>query len=357
MKPTGIYPVVRPGVNDQFFCKSPDGSVYVEQLAIGTNQPGLNIGFKTGYLRTNVSIDLLGISFLEELELTGKIGPTDLIGPAVRLKSLAIGMADGTIISTLDVTRDPTSPFSFSPEGNSRRMILNFQSSIAMLNGGQKAVNLMGELMLDIGTIKIVGDRLSDDEIGVIGYQLNAYRESSQPPLKEKITDFMSRFARGPQYNPTLRQRYPDRVEEIGTLLRGVLIPQIVTELNDPSTSKQLFPLPKAIVALVELVLAPSVPIEHRVSGLQGVLGNVLVELLLDTRGIEYFHNHPKVPRSIGEHLFLYQDKVEYVGPDAKPLSSVFDGISDIHYNFEDILRRLHLSLSDKRSTTSPTPP
>lgn len=95
------------------------------------------ISVTTSALRTNTSLDLLGISQTNELLNSGIMGPSDTLDTYLKLKTVFIKVTDGstTDVFAVDVENVPSATFTFAPQGNYRTMLLNLNSDAFVLTG------------------------------------------------------------------------------------------------------------------------------------------------------------------------------------------------------------------------------
>lgn len=190
----------------------------------------------TSALRVGRNIDLMGISQTNELLNSGVMGPSDTLDTYIRLSKLFIRITEGlnTDIIAIDTENVPSSNFTYAPQGNYRRMILNLDSDGFVISGDTRNVNGVavstttlpellnrkarinltanGVVILDkadcvvnAGTVDFITLRdaagnmvtgapqtsLSNKlaSAAIVGYQLTAYRANSNLRQRGKLVD------------------------------------------------------------------------------------------------------------------------------------------------------------------------
>jgi hypothetical protein len=135
---TLAIPVVRTGGADDntaSFVAATDVAVIVKD-----NEGTL---VNTAPLKVGKSIDMIGISQTAELLASGVMGPTDVLDTYARLDKVYIKFDDGanTSVVAFDTEPLPDSVFTYAPAGNSRRMILNLDTTSLVFSSATKDVN------------------------------------------------------------------------------------------------------------------------------------------------------------------------------------------------------------------------
>lgn len=119
MDETEVIPVVHKGENEHLF---------VDEAKVPARDVSLNgVTFKTAPFKFGVDCDLLGVSQNEALLRAGILDQTDALDPAINLENLYLE-ADGNVIKLSNLNYLTTSNFVPAPQGDSRAMILNFNS-------------------------------------------------------------------------------------------------------------------------------------------------------------------------------------------------------------------------------------
>jgi len=137
---TRAVPVLRAtgGTDDNTaqFVPVADVPAWAESLGNGVTVP-------TAALKVDNKIDLIGISQTNELLNSGIMGPSDTLDTNIRLNSVYVRFTDGTVTDIVRIPVDnlPGSIFSYSPQGNYRRMILNLDTDAIVLGSTTTDVN------------------------------------------------------------------------------------------------------------------------------------------------------------------------------------------------------------------------
>lgn len=119
MSETDVVPVVRAGDNEH---------VFVDPAKVPAVKHTLNgVTFDTAPLAFGVDVDLLGVSQNEALLRTGVLDHTDALDPALSLTALYFEVGSD-VIKFDNLSYLTTSNFVPAPQGDSRAMILNFNS-------------------------------------------------------------------------------------------------------------------------------------------------------------------------------------------------------------------------------------
>lgn len=232
---TRVYPVLRVGGADD------NTAVFVPSL-LGTPwsvSVGGGISVTTSALKTDAKVDLLGLSQTNELLNSGIMGPSDTLDPSIRLESVYISVDDGTNVDVIRVNTDslPGATFTFAPQGNYRKMILNLDSDGIVLdsstltvtgsapavltelasNSARIQLNITGNVTLDKGdaivnrgSVGLVALRNSTGQLvsgaaftaleaklasaEVIGYTLYANRANSNIRQRGQLLDSQTEF-------------------------------------------------------------------------------------------------------------------------------------------------------------------
>jgi len=193
---------------------------------------------QTSALAVGKKLDLIGISQTNELLASGIMSPSDTLDTYIRLEKLFVKVVDGatTDVMQFDVSELPGATFTYSPQGNYRKMILNLDSDSLVVTPGTKKVdgaalagltefssnnwsglmrvsisgNLVldkGETIVNPGSLELVAAR---DSVGnlvsaaapdyvtaaakisaaeIIGYTLTAYRANSNLRQRGQLVD------------------------------------------------------------------------------------------------------------------------------------------------------------------------
>lgn len=191
----------------------------------------------TAALKVDNRIDLISLGQTDELLNSGIMGPSDNLDAYVKLKYLFLKA--GTDVVRLDVNNIPGAVFTYAPQGNSRRMLLDmdtdsvvlnehtvlvnaanpgdaFQTLTSLNNGAQirLQVAISGSVVLDKGdtivnrgSVRLViardanGDLIDNATIApelvgaeIIGYTLSAYRANSNIRQRGQLLDTQTEF-------------------------------------------------------------------------------------------------------------------------------------------------------------------
>ena len=127
---TRVVPVLRTGgadKNDDRFVAGVPG--WSEDLGVGITVP-------TGWVKTDIKVDLLGLSQTNELLASGIMGATDSLDTYIKIKRVLVKITDGTATEyfPLDVRSIPTAAFTYAPQGNYRKMLLAMDSDSVVLS-------------------------------------------------------------------------------------------------------------------------------------------------------------------------------------------------------------------------------
>lgn len=229
---TRAIPVLRvggPDDNTAAFVAATDVTPWSADIGAGFSVP-------TSALRVDTKVDLIGISQTNELLNSGLMGPTDNLDAYVRLESVFVRFTDGTNtdVVRLNVESFSGSVFTYAPQGNYRKMILNLDTDGVVLTenstnvaggavaslapeigSGRKArlqlimrgdVSLdKGDCIVNRGTLGLVALRDATDNLvtgtvfnslatkiasaEVIGYTLIAYRANSNVRQRGQLLD------------------------------------------------------------------------------------------------------------------------------------------------------------------------
>lgn len=180
-------PVLRVGGaddNTDSFAAVADVPAWVEDLGVG-------VTVTTGALKIGQKVDLIGISQTNELLASGVMGPTDSLDTFMRLSKIFIKVVDGanTDVIGIDVSALPGSTFTYAPQGNYRKMILNLDTDSLVLSpdttklaGG--ALTALTELATNKARVSLTinGSASLDKGDGVVGsgqLSLSALRNAS----------------------------------------------------------------------------------------------------------------------------------------------------------------------------------
>lgn len=123
---------------------------------------GGGITVQTSAIKVDQRIDVLGISQTNELLNSGLMGPSDALDAYAKLKTVYLRVTDGTDTDVVPVSVDhlPGALFTYSVQGNSRRMVLNLDSDGLVLdettrNADGSALKVLTELATHKARIQI----------------------------------------------------------------------------------------------------------------------------------------------------------------------------------------------------------
>lgn len=208
------------------------------ELAPWSVSLGNGIDLETSALAVGKKIDLIGLSQTNELLNSGMMSASDTLDTYLKLDSVFVKLTDGTAtdIVKFDISNLPGSTFTFAPQGNGRKMILNLDSdsivvtptfkkvdgaNLAALDqfasnswNGLVRISLSGNVSLDKGDTVInpgsleliavrnaVGDLVAGSHADyvaaaaliagaeIIGYSLTAYRANSNLRQRGQLID------------------------------------------------------------------------------------------------------------------------------------------------------------------------
>lgn len=137
---TRAIPVLRDGGGSD---DNSDKFVPVADVPAWNVSVGNSITVKTGAVKVDTKIDLIGISQTNELLNSGIMGPSDALDTYIKLEAVFIKVTDGTNTDVIRVQVDekPGSTFTYAPQGNYRRMLLAMDSDALVLDSSVKDVN------------------------------------------------------------------------------------------------------------------------------------------------------------------------------------------------------------------------
>lgn len=123
---TRAIPIIRSGGADD----NTDKFVPVSQVPAWSRSLGTGITVTTAALKVDTKVDLLGISQTNELLNSGIMGPTDSLDTFIKLESIFVKFTDGTNTDFVRIPVDDinASTYTYAPQGNYRRMILNLDT-------------------------------------------------------------------------------------------------------------------------------------------------------------------------------------------------------------------------------------
>lgn len=195
---------------------------------------GGGITFSTGALKVDTKVDLIGMSQTNELLNSGIMGPSDTLDTYLKLESVYVKVVDGlnTSVVRVPVENIPGAIFTYSPQGNNRRMLLAMDtdgivldSTTVDVSGGAPAalaelathkariqMSVSGNIVLDKsdclvnrGSMSLVVLRNATDQLvtgatfdtlaakiaaaEIIGYTLLAYRANSNIRQRGQLLD------------------------------------------------------------------------------------------------------------------------------------------------------------------------
>lgn len=174
-----LLPILRPGVNEQLFCKfDADNAFVIDDFIDDPTDSEKMTWVKSGFLRVGKSLDLLGVSTDKALREMGLQDPTDQIAPQVRISHVAIGKDDGVVRGIVSLPALPLAGFQVPTDGNLRTLKLEYRGTDIVFDGNRYTASLSGRLSLDTGTLEMSGTLPVGSAWGVIGYRLEAYRSN-----------------------------------------------------------------------------------------------------------------------------------------------------------------------------------
>ena len=147
------------------------------------------VGFETSYLKMGIEADLLALTENEAISRTGVLNETDAIDPAVMLDGLLLKV-DNQTIALDNLKYLTTANFVPAPQGDSRAMLLAFNSQMLPLNKDTKKAdgsNLTGALA-NISTNEYVV-RLRLNVNGNLNVQDAIHNLSAAPVTVHEIRD------------------------------------------------------------------------------------------------------------------------------------------------------------------------
>ena len=137
---TRAVPVYRSGGADD----NTDKFVPVSLVPAWVHSLGNGISVTTAALKVDTRVDILGISQTNELLNSGLMGPSDSLDTFIKLESIFVKFTDGTNTDVIRIPVDNISAatYTYAPQGNYRRMILNLDTDGIVLDGD--TVNVTG---------------------------------------------------------------------------------------------------------------------------------------------------------------------------------------------------------------------
>ena len=147
------------------------------------------VEFKTSYLRMGIESDLLGLTQNEAILRSGILNETDAIDPAILLGSLLLKV-DNQVIALDNLKYLTTANFVPAPQGDSRAMILSFNSQMLPLTKNTKKADnspLSGALASIATNEWVVRLRLS--VAGNLNVQDAVHQLNAPPPTLHEIRD------------------------------------------------------------------------------------------------------------------------------------------------------------------------
>lgn len=230
---TRVVPVLRTGGSDA------NADKFATDVPAWTESLGMGVQVTTGALKVDTKVDLIAISQTNELLQSGVMGPTDALDTFIKLDKLFIKVTDGgqTDIVVLNMLDLPHSVFTYAPQGNSRRMMLNIDSDSVVLGsktprvgGGAMTVltelanhkvrvqlTISGNVSLDKGDCSVsrgqlglvamrnasnqlvIGTDFEDFALKlslceVVGYTLQSYRANSNLRQRGQLVDIQNEY-------------------------------------------------------------------------------------------------------------------------------------------------------------------
>lgn len=229
---TRAIPVLRVGGSDDntaVFAALTDVPAWTETILGDTT-------VTTAALKMGKNVDLIGLSQTNDLLNSGVMGPSDTLDTYLKIKQIFLKTTDGTNtdVFAVDVENLPGSNFTYAPQGNYRKMLLNLDSdgvvltatttnlagtdlstsSLGELAGRKARVRLSanGNLLLDksdcvvnAGQVELLALRDATDNLvtgatfdtlaaklaaaTVLGYSLVAYRANTNLRQRGQLLD------------------------------------------------------------------------------------------------------------------------------------------------------------------------
>lgn len=129
---TRVVPVVRSGGSDA----NTDKFVAAGDVPTWSEALGMGVLVTTSALKVDTKVDLIAISQTNELLQSGVMGPTDALDTFIKLEKLFVKVTDGgqTDIFEMNLVDLPQAVFTYSPQGNARRMMLNVDTDSVVLS-------------------------------------------------------------------------------------------------------------------------------------------------------------------------------------------------------------------------------
>lgn len=157
MKP--LYPIYNQFTKDSFLVKP--GLPRVQTIG--------DMNYITGYLKTDLVVDLLGISQTPHLLETGYYDKKDFLDPSIAIKSVAYTVNGES--RKIDFTGDTFAKAFYLPGDNSyRTMKISWQD---------ENVKFVGDINLETGFIYFTATAIDDQVITDSGYVLTAFRSNN----------------------------------------------------------------------------------------------------------------------------------------------------------------------------------
>ena len=233
---TKVVPVLRDGGGAD---DNTDKFVDVDVVPAWADNLGVNVSVKTGALKVDQKVDLIGISQTNELLNSGIMGPSDSLDTFIKLESVFVRVTDGTNTNVVRLWTDnlPAATFTYAPQGNNRRMILAMDTDGVVLDNKLTTVSgapvtalaelanhkvrvqlaINGSVVLDKGDASVsrgslslvtmrnaanqlvtgaafdaMAEKLASAEI--IGYTLTAFRANSNIRQRGQLLDSQQEF-------------------------------------------------------------------------------------------------------------------------------------------------------------------
>lgn len=151
---TRAIPVLRTGGGAD---DNTDKFAPVTEVPAWTVELGAGQSVTTTAIRVDQRIDLLGLSQTNELLNSGLMGPTDALDAFAKLETIYLRLTNGTDTDVIPVSVEhlPGALFTYSVQGNSRRMVLNLDSDgIVLDNTTLTATGSAPVLLTELATHK-----------------------------------------------------------------------------------------------------------------------------------------------------------------------------------------------------------
>lgn len=137
---TRAIPVLRSGGGSD---DNSDKFAPVSEVPSWTTSLSQHVSVPTGALKADTRVDIIGMSQTNELLNSGLMGPGDTLDAFLKLESVYLRVSNGTDTDVIRIVVEnlPSAVYTYAPQGNSRRMILNLDSDGVVLDSTTKTAN------------------------------------------------------------------------------------------------------------------------------------------------------------------------------------------------------------------------